>query len=253
MNMQREVLYLYGIIKTADKKSFGPIGIGDRGDEVFTVKYRDLAMVVSKTRERVYTPIKKNAMAHEKVISCVMKEHTVVPMSFGVVLKTRKDILKMLQQAYPDIKELLNKLHNRIELGLKVFWKKESFAIDVEREEPEISRLKEQLASRPEREIYHEKIRLGALVQSVVEKKREYYTKEIYDHLKQYAVDGKLNSTVGERMVLNSAFLIDRNREQEFDGKVNELFLKYCDLMEFKYTGPWPPYNFVDLKLQYEP
>ncbi len=253
MSKKREGLYLYCIIETKEKKSFGPVGIGNRGDEVYTVNYRDLAVVVSNTPIKVFTPVKKNALAHEKVIAGVMKEYTVIPMSFGVIFKTKRDIRALLEQAYPDIKEHMQKFKDRIELGLKVFWKKESFAPDIERENPEITELKHELAFAPPNEIYHAKIRLGSMVQSVVEKKRRYYTGEIFDPLSQLAVEARLNNTVGERMVLNSAFLVDRDREQVFDTKVNELYLKFCELLEFKYSGPWPPYNFVNLKLNFEP
>jgi hypothetical protein len=51
-------------------------------------------------------------------------------------------------------------------------------------------------------------------------------------------------------MVLNAAFLIQREMEENFDTKVNELYEKFEDKLEFKYTGPWPPYNFVNIKLE---
>jgi len=252
MSKKREGMYLYCIIETRESKEFGPIGIGGRGDEVYTVIYRDLAIVVSNTPIKVFTPVKKNALAHQKVIAEVMKGFTVIPMSFGVVFKTKKDIRELLEQAYHDIKDLLCKLENRIELGLKVFWKRESFASDIEKADPQITRLKQELASLPPNKIYHEKIRLGSLVQSVVEEKRHFYTEKIYDQLKQYAADARLNSPIVERMILNSAFLVDKDREQEFDEKVNDIYLYYSDILEFKYSGPWPPYNFISLKLNCE-
>ena len=43
-----------------------------------------------------------------------------------------------------------------------------------------------------------------------------------------------------------------RSREQEFDEAVKALSRKYEDVLSFKYTGPWPPYNFVNIKLKLE-
>ena len=31
-----------------------------------------------------------------------------------------------------------------------------------------------------------------------------------------------------------------------------EISRKYEDVLTFKYTGPWPPYNFVNIKLKLE-
>ena len=46
--------------------------------------------------------------------------------------------------------------------------------------------------------------------------------------------------------------LVERSREQEFDEAVKALSRKYEDVLSFKYTGPWPPYNFVNIKLRLE-
>lgn len=252
MVKKKEGKYAYCVIETTEEKNFGPIGIGDRSDDVYTVHYRDLAMVVSNTPVTVYIPIKANALAHEKVIAEVMKAHTVVPMSFGVIFKNDEKIRSLLKQNYTGIKKMLEKLKNKVELGLKVFMKKDCFADEIEKDNPEITKLKNEIISLPDDLTYQKKIQLGSLVQDVVEAKRLQCTEEIHDQLKEYAVATKLNNTVGERMVLNSAFLVERDREQEFDEKVNEAFLKYCDRMEFKYTGPWPPYNFVNIKIKLE-
>ena len=62
----------------------------------------------------------------------------------------------------------------------------------------------------------------------------------------------KSNKVIGDRMILNGAYLVDRFKESEFDGVVKRLGDKYEDVLSFKYTGPWPPYNFVNIKLRLE-
>ena len=54
-----------------------------------------------------------------------------------------------------------------------------------------------------------------------------------------------------EKMILNAAFLVARDREADFDAKVKEIDARYENL-KFKYTGPWPPYNFVNIRLKLE-
>ena len=43
-----------------------------------------------------------------------------------------------------------------------------------------------------------------------------------------------------------------RQREAEFDNVVNKIAKKYGKRLKFKYTGPWPPYNFVNIRLKLE-
>src|SRR5207237_10613862 len=58
-------VYVYCIIEAAEPRGFGKIGIGGRGDEVYTVHYRDLAAVVSRAAPQVYDPTPENAATHE--------------------------------------------------------------------------------------------------------------------------------------------------------------------------------------------
>ena len=39
--------------------------------------------------------------------------------------------------------------------------------------------------------------------------------------------------------------------EQAFDSRVKEIGQQY-EKLTFKYTGPWPPYNFVNIRLKLE-
>src|SRR5437660_12925231 len=75
--------YVYCIIEAADPRSFGPMVIGGRGDEVYTVHHKGMAAVVSNTPIVVYDPTRENVFAHEQVNETVMREFTVLPMAFG--------------------------------------------------------------------------------------------------------------------------------------------------------------------------
>src|SRR5881396_1016421 len=95
-------VYVYCIIESGEPRTFGKIGIGGRGDEVFTVHYRDLAAVVSRAPLVVYDPTRENALTHEHVQEVVMNEHgfTPVPMSFGTLFKTENDTIEFLKDTY---------------------------------------------------------------------------------------------------------------------------------------------------------
>src|SRR5487761_266892 len=80
--------YVYCIIESDKAQRFGGMGIGGRGDEVYTIHYGGLAAVVSDTPLVVYDPTRENALTHEHVNEAVMKEFTVIPMSFGTVFRT---------------------------------------------------------------------------------------------------------------------------------------------------------------------
>ncbi len=81
--------YVYCVIQSADPLKFGAAGIGDNGTEIHTVHYRDLAAVVSDVPLGVLDSTRENVLAHERVNEIVMRDHTVIPMSFGTIFKTQ--------------------------------------------------------------------------------------------------------------------------------------------------------------------
>ena len=95
-------------------------------------------------------------------------------------------------------------------------------------------------------------MQLGRLVESGLEEAANTYVMDIHQSLKPYAIASRSNKPIGDRMILNAAYLVERSREQEFDEVVKSLSRKYEDELSFKYTGPWPPYNFVNIKLKLE-
>ena len=64
--------YVYCIIETSEPRSFGPTGIGGRGDDIYTINHKGLAAVVSNTPLVVYDPTRENVFAHEQVNETVM-------------------------------------------------------------------------------------------------------------------------------------------------------------------------------------
>src|SRR5581483_8344021 len=79
--------YVYCIIDSSDPLRFGPVGIGAEPSEVYTVHYKNLAAVVSDAPLEVLDSTRENVLAHERVNETVMREHTVIPMSFGTIFK----------------------------------------------------------------------------------------------------------------------------------------------------------------------
>src|SRR5882672_7615367 len=139
--------YVYCIIQASDPLRFGPLGIGADPAEVHTVNYKDIAAVVSDTPIEVHDPTRENVLAHERVNETVMRKHTVIPMSFGTVFKTRDDIVKLLRSAYDAFHDVLVKMQDKLEFGLKVLWDREVMIREIERVDEDISNLKNQFGA----------------------------------------------------------------------------------------------------------
>jgi hypothetical protein len=244
--------YVYCVIKTPDDREFGPIGIGDGTNRVYTVHYEDLAAVVSDTPIRIYDPTRENVLAHELVNETVMREFTVIPMSFGTIFRTKEDIVELLKSTARAFDDVLGKMKDKIEFGLKVLWDRDKVIERLEKSDEEIRRLKEEITGNAQSSTYFARMQLGRLVEGALERSANGYVLDIHESLKPVAVASRSNKPIGDRMIMNAAYLVNRSREQEFDEAVKALSRKYEELLSFKYTGPWPPYNFVNIKLRLE-
>jgi hypothetical protein len=241
--------YLYCFIRNGSYKEFGGIGMGEEGETVYTVSYRDMAAVVSDSSESYFDLTGKNAMCHQKVIGAVMSAQEVVPVRFGVICKDLRALNKLMKDIYPAIMANLERVRNKMEVGLKVFWTGESFVTEVGEANSEIKDLKDRILEIGPEKGYLLMIELGEKLQQIADEKRQYYIDKIYEGLRKEASAARLNDIVGEKMVFNASFLIDKAGEEQFDEAVNKYYEIYSRQLDFKYTGPWPPYNFVEVNV----
>jgi hypothetical protein len=242
--------YVYCIIHSAEPLQFGRIGLGSKPTEVRTVNYKDIAAVVSDTPLQVYDATRENVLAHEGVNETVMKSHTVIPMSFGTVFKTREDIVELLRSAYDAFHDVLMKMQDKLEFGLKVLWDSQEIVRLIEAEEEDIRRLKSELSS-PKGSTYFARVQYDRLVAAALEARSERFVKSIMEELSEVSVGSRWNKPIGDKMILNASFLVLRDKESVFDAKMKEIGVRHSRL-NFRYTGPWPPYNFVNIRLKLE-
>lgn len=241
--------YVYCIIQSSQPQRFGPIGLGTES-EVYTVSYRDLVAVVSDTPMGVQDPTRENVLAHQRVNETVMRDHTVLPMSFGTVFKTNDDIVELLRSAYDAFADVLAKMHDKFEFGLKVLWDRDVVVRQIEEEDEDIRRLKNEISSQ-KGSTYFARMQYGRLIDAALQARSEQYVSEIFSALRDVSIASRSNKPIGDKMILNAAFLVGRAKEAEFDARVKDIGARY-DNLTFKYTGPWPPYNFVNIRLKLE-
>jgi len=244
--------YVYGIVRSRDATSFGKIGIGGAGEPVYTINYQDIAAVVSKTPVAIFDPTRENALAHEHVIETVMKNYTIIPMSFGTVFRTEDDIREVLKSIYSSLKDVLNQMSGKLEFGLKVNWERDQIIEELKQQDEEIRQFHREIVRKQLQSTYFARMQLGRMIDKALSERATVYVREIYEGLRGVCVASRDNKPIGDKMIMNAAFLVERKREAEFDDVVNKIAKKYGKRLKFKYTGPWPPYNFVNIRLKFE-
>jgi hypothetical protein len=222
-------------------------------DKVRLVTYDDLAAVVSDAMQDEYDVTRENLLAHQRVITQAMTRSDVLPVSFGMVADSDQQVQEqLLHGAADELHQSLDYVHGRIELELKVVWNEEQLFAEIVSENDDIQALRDSLAGQPPEAMHYERIQLGERVGAAIQRKSDAEAAALLDELEPLAAETRVNENQTDTMLLNAAFLVDKSQEQAFDDKVQALGEAQAGRQIFRYVGPMPPYNFVDIRLRWE-
>jgi hypothetical protein len=242
--------YLYCIIRPGTTDGLALRGIDDQ--PISEVVEDGLGVLVSPSAVKRYRLSRQYTLGHELVIERAMARGTVLPIKFGTVAENEAAIReKVLLERGDDLRRLMAAMDGKVELGLKALWSQERIYADIVARDADIRRLRDQLAGRPPNEGHYERVRLGEMVEAVLTERRLADADAIMARLEPVAVGTRRNDIYGDMMILNAAFLVEKARETEFDAAIQALDAEMNNLMTFKYVGPLPPFNFVDLVISW--
>ena len=245
--------YIYCITEAAEAESFGPLGIGGRADELTTITYRDITAVVSDSPVMRYPVSRENSLAHERAIEAVFKGHTVLPVRFCSIAEDEAKVLTILEREYDKFRGLLKEMRDKVEVGVKAVFHETLIYQEILERYGEIRQRRDAVASLPSQNAHWQLMGIGRMVEAALEAEKARVRGEIVEVLKGLCCDFRLtHRLLGERMIMNAAFLVDRDREAAFDRKMDELAERYGEMVTFKYVGGFPPFNFVCVVLNVE-
>ena len=219
--------------------------------DVYTINHQRIAAIVSDTEFSEIDPTRKNVQAHTIVQDELLKEYTLLPMGFGMITTSEDEVRGLLEKNYEGLTNELNRLAGMIEVELKLYWEQETIIKEIQGENQELSMLKAKInAASSLLEKRNLLIEAGKLVDNIVLDWKTRYAELVYAILNELSYEAKVNNPVGLKNLLNASFLIDKSRESEFKEQVYKMDTKFQGKVNFKYVGPMPSYNFVDLRLE---
>ncbi|MDO8674089.1 MAG: GvpL/GvpF family gas vesicle protein [Dehalococcoidia bacterium] len=250
--------YIYCIILCHEDRIFDAVAIGNGAGVVRTISHEGLAAVVSDSPVKHYESTRQYMMAHQRVIETVMREFTLLPVRFSTITSTESadplgDIRKLLSARFEEFHGLLRDLEGKVELGLKAFWRDEKAIFEeIVADNADIRKLRNSLSGKSPEAIRFDGIPLGRLVKEALGRKRSQEAAGILLPLQPIAHRVQENDTLVDRAILNAAFLVDKEQEQDFDRAIRELDERWSNRIAFKYVGPVPPYNFVNIVVNWQ-
>jgi len=252
-----EGIYLYCIVDSNKKISFGNIGLDN--NEVYTIPYEDLCAVIHKCSTEPYKSedkekVKSWIIAHEKVIENVWERFgTIIPLGFDTIIiggeerEPEENMKNWLKDDYENLKKKLSKLEGKAEFGIQIFWDIKIISERVIDSNKEIKKLSNEIKIKSKGLAYMYKQKLENLLKKEIEKEADRYFKDFYEQIKSCVDEIKVDKTKkGEEkkpMLLNLSCLLDKEKSKILGSELD----KIDQMPEFsvRFTGPWPPYSFV--------
>ena len=257
---EKELIYLYCVTKKTPKLKEAE----DLVDSLYFIYHRGLFAVVSKVKFAEFDEenlkrnladlewIKAKASIHEKAIEGIMKNTCVIPFKFATLFNTEDNLKTMLGQHLEEFKDILKKLEDKEEWGVKIYSDLEKLKEVIIQEDEEILNIDKEINSSSTGKAYLLKKKKEELLNIATNKKLNEYGEVSFDRLKEKSTEDRINKLLpkevterNDEMILNSAFLINKDKVEDFLKIVEGLRTKYTDKgLFFDCTGPWPPYNF---------
>jgi hypothetical protein len=258
------LLYVYGLVRDAavlngvrdaalaDATSrTADLGAGVGAAPVRLLAAGPLAALVSDVPPGPVAQTRRNMVAHTSVLERAIARTDVLPLRFGTVAPDANAFARCVAFNAGRFDTALRDIDGRVELGLKASWRSGVVYAEIIAADAELCRLRDRLRTRPASETYYERVELGRRVEAALVGRRATETATILAELTPLAEREAELHTLDEDMILNRAFLVPRDREAQFDARVQAVAERCADRISFRYVGPVPPYNFVRLQVSW--
>lgn len=238
--------YVYCIMDDVDEVDLGEVGL--LKGKVSTVPFKDIAAVVSPVPYKELESNIANIMAHEKVVELARAKHTTLPVRFGVIFKTTDGVKQLLSKSYEDYKAKLKKLTGKDEYGVKLILSAQGMAKltqKVGKSSEEIGKLAKASARAGKGTAYLLKLKADEALKAESLRRLDEVSGKANEQLSAAAVDHARLKSDHEQIVLNAAYLVERQGTQAFRSAVDRLSKELKSLgLEVHMSGPWAPYSF---------
>lgn len=253
--MGKKGIYIYGIINSNSASGLFTPKDSYKKENVYTIPYQDVSAVVSNSEIIDFTYSSKDASAqllvwHQKVSEKIMSlKYTIIPIRLGTFMVDEAEVKDILIKGYSLIKNIMEKIRDKIETDLVATWADFGSALKEIGEEEEIKKLKENILDNPKITL-DDQMKVGVMIKKALDKEREKYALQIQTFLKKYCTAFKIHELMDDRMVINAAFLINKLEQKDFDRKVGEINTEFAEKLNFRCVGPLPPYSFYTIDIR---
>ena len=257
--------YVYGIVPADTSMTSIPGGIDDAGVSIERVS--DIAALVSVLDGGDYSPsaierssgdvewLSPRAMAHDRVLTWASDHGAVIPLPMFSLFSGEDAVQRMLNDRGPQLGRTLSRVAKGREYALRVYRIDAELAPAVVDLSPRLSEMARTASGASAGQRYLLERKLDGERRAEMRNVTRQIVDEIVDALSRSALSTsrspipKVSTEDGARgtLVLNAAYLVAPSAFEAFQRTLTDLVQRHGGYgFRFDFTGPWPPYHFVD-------
>lgn len=234
-------LYAYAIVNS----SFQPdntIGLSDQ--TVYSVATGSLGAIVSDFEGDAVSITKENVLTHQRVVTTVLEQTTPLPFRFGTLV-TQQQLQSYLESRAVALTKNLEVVDGCVEMSIKIIWQ------DAPKEHSLANNLRVNRSGEGTGAAF-----LRSKSQQIKgDEELLERANTIGSWLKNYVMaevrDARLEVTPSQRLVLAASCLVQRSRLDSYRAALERARQERPDL-HFLTSGPWPPYTFANIDLEFK-
>lgn len=229
-------LYVYCLAENVAELTQPVSGIS--GATVEMIELEGFKLLVSRIEGNSAPVTRENALAHDAVVRSVLNETTPLPFRFGAVVN-QEHLRSYLSARREALKTKLADVRDCLEMSVKIIW-------DTDQTNTDDNSVEEGPGARFLREKRREI--LGG-------ERRAEQAKEVaawlHDHVAQVARQEEVSLCPTQKLIVAAAHLIQRDRLKPYREQLAEI-RKMRPELHFLVSGPWPPYSFSNIDLEFQ-
>jgi hypothetical protein len=258
-----EIWYVYGVSLANVDLRLAPEGLDDaavdlciEGEFAALVSRLDAAQYAPEAIEQATENVEwlaPRAVAHDRVLTWASDRGPTIPLPIFSLFSGEEAVRRMLRERQLELTEALRRTRRGREYALRVYRIDEELTKVAAELSPRLAQLQEAALSASPGQRYLLERKLDS------ERKNELFAlgaqiaREVMDALRPSAlesVEGRIVSrarSTGEApLVLDAAFLVAPTALESFQRELTRLVTRHTSRgFRFDFTGPWPPYHFV--------
>ncbi|MCG5495769.1 GvpL/GvpF family gas vesicle protein [Ectothiorhodospira variabilis] len=247
----RSRFYIYAIIEADQARPLGKVGL--KGAAVNCIVEQGLAAVVSKTEETRVRPQRANIVVHNGVVKQLTDAGVAcLPLAFGTISANEGAVRALLREEHDTLLEQVRFFHDKVEMGLRVKFDVSNIYQYIMDSHPELRHLRDQVFGAQHDPGRDAKVELGRVFDRLLNEDRQTYRDKVQPALEAVSEEVRVNDPRNDHEVINLACLVRRDRVKEFEDTVVKAAGQFGNEVAFNYSGPWAPFNFIDVRFDAE-